>query len=48
MDHNRIVSKSQADIHIQSKIDVFFDRLKLALYFTDVVFVNVTDTVFAL
>jgi len=29
MDHNRIVSKSQADIHIQSKIDVFFDRFKI-------------------
>jgi len=29
MHHNRIYSDSQADIHVQSKIDDFFDRFKI-------------------
>ena len=30
MDHTRIASQSQARIHVQSKIDDFFDRFKIA------------------
>ena len=29
MDHTNIASKSQGNIHIQSKIDDFFDRFRL-------------------
>ena len=29
MDHNRITSNSQENIHIQSKIDAFFDRFRI-------------------
>jgi hypothetical protein len=29
MDHNRIASKTQADVHVQGKIDDFFSRFKI-------------------
>ena len=48
MDHTNIASKSQGNIHVQSKIDDFFDRFSIGTLCTAVGYENITVIVFAL